>query len=104
MTKKFTRMNPSNRHIGLLDAALTVAAEYGFENLTLSRVAHCAGCSQPLVNHYYGTIDDLKAAVMRAAVRREDHKVLAQGIAAGHPVALEASKALKRRALNSLVN
>jgi ribulose 1,5-bisphosphate carboxylase large subunit-like protein len=46
----------------------------------------------------------LRRAVMRAAVARGDHTVLAQGLAAGDPNAHEAGPKAKRDALEALLS
>lgn len=97
------RMEPVKRRKQLLDAALEVTLEVGIENLTCSKVAECAGCTQQLVSHYYGTRKGLRNAVMRAAIRRKVYRVIAQGVAGQHPLALAAPRDLQKDALNTLI-
>ncbi len=47
----------------ILEAAAAIAAERGFEALTLAQVGERAGCSRGLPSHYFRTKDDLLAAL-----------------------------------------
>lgn len=98
-----SRLEPQERRKQLLDTALEVAESVGFENMTIGKVGRCAGCTQQLVSHYYGTREELRNAVMRAAVRRSVYRVIAQGLANGHPVALAAPRKLQKESLNTLI-
>jgi AcrR family transcriptional regulator len=57
-----------------------------------------AGVSPALVTYYYKTANNLRDAIMRAAVRREDLTVIAQGLLLKHPEALKADIHLRRKA------
>jgi AcrR family transcriptional regulator len=62
------RLPPAERREQLIDAALTIAARKGFENLAFEKVANRAGVTRNLVYHYFpgGRQELLEAAVHRA--------------------------------------
>ena len=62
------RMRPAERRQQLIDAALTIAAKEGHENLAFEKVANRAGVTRNLVYHYFpgGRQELLEAAVHRA--------------------------------------
>lgn len=83
----------------ILDEALRQAEASGYANLTRDQVAHGANCAPGLVSHYFGTMDALRTAVLRAAVQREVLRVVAQGVIAKHFAVRHISRDLKTRAL-----
>jgi AcrR family transcriptional regulator len=62
------RLPPAQRREQLIDAALTIAARHGYENLAFEKVANRAGVTRNLVYHYFpgGRQELLEAAVHRA--------------------------------------
>ena len=88
----------------LMSAALIVAARDGYTRMSRDAIAIEAKCSTGLISKYFGTMPALRRAVMRAAVARGNHTVLAQGLAAGDPNAHEAGPKAKRDALESLLS
>ena len=87
----------------LMGAALAVAARCGYQSMSRDQIAEEAKCSTGLISKYFGTMPQLRRAVMRAAVVRGDRTVLAQGLAAGDPNAHEAGPKAKRDALDALL-
>jgi AcrR family transcriptional regulator len=69
----------------ILNAAVELAQESGYASLTRDAVARRAGVSDGSVSNAFGTVDALKAAVLRAAVARGLVVVIAQGLADKHP-------------------
>lgn len=94
---------PKHIHEVLMTAALATARADGYQRMTRQSVALAAGCSQGQISLVFGTMPQLRRAVMRAAVARGDMVVLAQGLAAGDPVARGASVPVKRLALEALL-
>lgn len=86
----------------ILAAAVTLASTEGLAALTRDGVAHAAGVSNGSVNFYYQTMAYLTARVMRQAVAQQLLSVIAEGIAARHPVACGAPRELRRRAMAHL--
>lgn len=99
-----TRMLPAARKADILTAALAVAAEPGgWAALTRKGVADRAQCAEALVSRYFGTMPQLRRAVMRAAVTSEYIPVIAQGLAAGDKQAQKIRSSLKSLAVLTLV-
>jgi hypothetical protein len=94
-----SRTNPELRYINILCVALERARTVGYNNLTRAVVADAAGVSEALVSHYFGTMTELKEVVMAEAVKRGIVEIVAQGLAAGNPVARAASEEVKASAL-----
>jgi AcrR family transcriptional regulator len=94
---------PTHGRDELMSAALTVAQRDGYRQMSCESVAIEGKCSRGLINKYFGTMLQLRRAVMRAAVVRRNLLVIAQGLAAGDVHANEASTMVKRDALEGLL-
>ena len=86
----------------LIDAAMPLAEQYGYDSVSRSMVAEAAGISESLVSRYW-TAPDFHAALLEAAIVRENLTVLAQGLAARHPVATSAPLELRQAAAATLI-
>jgi AcrR family transcriptional regulator len=96
------RLDPKTRKAQILDAAVRVAERTGTDQLAFKDVANGASVSIGLVIHYFGTMTQLKRAVMREAVRTSVVPIVARGIAVGDPQALKASPPLRNAAAKYL--
>lgn len=96
------RMTPADRKAAILDAAVAAAKKHGFARLRLVHIAEQAECSNALVVSHYGTMAQMRRAVMRAAVKQEILPIIAEGIATRDPVACKAPDSLKEKALATL--
>lgn len=96
------RMNPDDRREMILDAAVRTAKKIGWRNITRDGVAVAAQVSGALVTRYFGDIKSLRTEVMRVAVRDNLHTIVADGLAAQHPVARRAHIETKQKALAHL--
>ena len=96
------RLAPQDRKAAILAAALILAEKQGYQKITRESVATQARVSPALVSHYFNAMDDLRAAVMREAVRVENLAVVLQGITAKDPAISAASTWLKAKAINSM--
>lgn len=67
------RLPPAQRREQLLDAALGIALDRGFHNVTIDGVARAAGVTRPVV---YGLFDD-RAALLSALVDRSEERAMA---------------------------
>ena len=94
---------PIHERDALMAAALTVARREGYRQMSREAIATECKCSPALISKYFGTMPQLRRSVMRAAVVRGDHAVIAQGLAAGDPNAHEATAKAKRDALEGLL-
>lgn len=88
----------------ILAAAMTMATDKGYSNLTRDGVAVTAGVAMGQVNHAFNTMAQLRRAVMRCAIQREILSIVGQGVALGDRVAIAAPDELKKRALASFVS
>ena len=84
----------------ILAAALKVAERTHYAHMTRNAVAVEAGVSGPLVQHYFGTMPQLRRDVMRKAVRDANLLVIAQGLVAGDKHAQAAQEVHKAAALD----
>jgi AcrR family transcriptional regulator len=98
------RVSPKLRTKAIIRAALEVAKEHGYAKITREDVADNAGVSLGLITHYFGTMPQLRRAVMRAAVSQEILEVIAQGLANGDDHAKKAPQDLKIKAVAALAN
>lgn len=96
------RLKPKERRKQILNTAIQLAREKGFESLTRDDIANRAGVSHGLVTHYYNTMTQVRRDVMRAAVRQEILEIIAYGLATSNPHAAKASPELKARAISHM--
>lgn len=82
----------------LLNAAITVAKRSHFGALTRDAVAAEAGVSPASIGHTCGTMTEFRRDIMRYAVQHKIVEVVAHGLAANHPAALNAPPELKQLA------
>ena len=101
--KKRTLLSPEVRSNQILSAAVRVVRDMGWEGLTRDRVAEEAECAVGTINNIYGTMDDLRDAVMTEAINiieNGDHcdeiiKVVSHGLANGDKIAKSAPRMVK---------
>jgi DNA-binding transcriptional regulator YbjK len=99
-----SRANPGLRKDQILNVAIGLAKEQGYHKITRDGVADAAGVSMGLVTRYFGTMKQLKKAVMRAAVKQAIPEIVAQGLANGDDHAKKAPAELKAQAATLLAN
>jgi len=87
----------------LMTAALLVAERDGYQRMSRDAIAQAANCSPTLISRYFGTMPSLRRDVIRAAIARGNHVVLAQGLAARDTHAAKAGPLLKAAALKALM-
>jgi len=95
-------MIQGTRRDQIVRSALELSGVIGYQQITSQSVANRAKCSSALVRLYFDG-PSLKDAVMVAAVETERLRVVAQGMACGHPLALAAPRDLRERAAYSLL-
>lgn len=96
------RLSPEIRAEQILAAALTLAKDVGYTNVTRESVAALAKVSPALISVRIGTMAVFRRKLMRYAVRLECLPVIAQGLSARDPHARKAPEALKLKALAAL--
>lgn len=87
----------------ILQAAVDLAAMHGWQNFTRNEVAERAGVAQGAVHYHYGTMQQLRRAVMGEAVRTRHLRIIAQGLAAGDTRARKAPEDVRRQAVESMM-
>lgn len=95
-----SRLTPRLRKQQLLDIGLLVASDIGYGHLSRVHVATRAKVSPCLINVYFKTIINFRKAILRHAIKRENHIVIAQGLIAHDPIALRVPPALRLKALH----
>lgn len=88
----------------VLEAAVELAIEDGYQHIQRDTVAQRAGCATGTVNLYFGTMTQLKRAVMRYAIANEVDKIIMQGFASGDPQVSKLSDKEKQRVCSLLIN
>lgn len=96
------KLKPNDRRALILSAALTLAAEQGYQRVTREAVGAAAGIAPALISYLFGTMPDFRRDIMRAAVRGRNLAVVAQGLAAGDAHARKAPQDLIEEALSAL--
>lgn len=97
------RFKPAVRKEQIIKAALELAHEHRFDHVSRNMIADKVGVAGPTVQYHFGTMQQLRRALMREALKLEDLKILAQIIAARDPYADKIPSDLKARALATLV-
>ncbi len=97
------RLHPDIRKAEIITAAIKLAQMVGYDNVTRSEIANAAGVANGLVSRYWGTMPQLKRAIMRQAIQKEDLIILVQGLARADINALKAPKHLKEAAIRELM-
>ena len=87
----------------ILDAAFTLAVECGYRGIRRDMIAERAGVAGGTVNLHWREMEYLKSAIMLRAIDEEQLDILAAGMAEGDSTAMKAPKALKVRALQTLL-
>lgn len=93
----------TQRKTELLHAAMIEAKRHGYKNVTRHMIAERACVTPALVPYYFGTMNELRRAIMSEAIRTRELRIVAQGIADGHPKAKRAPEELRREALRLLM-
>ena len=100
--KGHIRLTPDIRREQVVEAALRLAQSKPYWQITRNELADEVGIAGSVVQYHFNTVKQMRRAIMRAAVHREDLTVVAQGIAAQDPHALKADAGLRARAIGTL--
>src|ERR1700749_4848174 len=68
------RMPPQQRREQLIDAALRVIIEQGYEGVSIEAIARIAGVTRPVIYDHFTNL----ASLLQALIRREENYALAQ--------------------------
>jgi len=102
MTAEIERLPGRERKRRLLDAAMPLAEQHGFQTVSRAMVAAAAGVSEALLSRYWSA-PDFRTAMMERAVATANLTVLAQGLIARHPVAMAAPLGLRHAAAAAII-
>ncbi len=97
------RLTPALRRQHILDAAVMLASSGNYLKITRQGIAQTAGIAPTLISHHFGTMIQLRRALMRYAVQNRHLPVIAQGLAARDDQAQKASAELQAAALGTLL-
>ena len=86
----------------ILQTAVSIARASGLTALTRDLLARTANVPNGSINHYFETMDHLRALVIRHAIDNRILRIVGEAVAARHPLARRASVALRIEALASL--
>lgn len=100
---KHKRFKPEVRKEAIAEVALQLAGATHYQQVQRKHVAEALGVTPPAITYHFGTMQQLRRAVMRAAIAAENLGVIAQGLVSKDEHAKKAPEALRRRALESLI-
>ena len=98
------RVDPALRKDHILNAAIVVAIDKGYNKVTRDDIAEAAGVSMGLITHYFTNMNQLRRDIMRTSVKRGIPEIIAQGLTSKDRHALKASKELKTQAAHLIAN
>jgi hypothetical protein len=93
------RVNPKLRRKHVLNAALELAKTKGYNVVTRGDIATCAGVSPGLISHYFKSIEALHVVILKTAIKQDIPEIIAQGLTNRDPIAIQAPKELKNKAI-----
>lgn len=97
------RFKPEIRKEAIIEVALTLAEQTHYRELTRDQIGQPIGITGPAIMYHFGTMQQLRRDIMRAAVKQERLRVIAQGLSCGDVHALKASGELQYRAVAAIV-
>jgi AcrR family transcriptional regulator len=100
---KHKRQKPEVRKEAIVAVALSLAALGHYAQVQRKQIADELGVTPPALTYHFGTMQQLRRAIMRAAIAREELVVIAQGLVAQDEHAKKAPEALRRRAIELAV-
>src|SRR3954447_10005544 len=78
--RKYSRLDPGQRHDQILDAAGVLFAERAYDDVSIEDIARAAGVTRGLVHHYFGGRKDVYIGLLeRLGAEREDRLRPPQG-------------------------
>lgn len=84
-------------------AAMFIAENEGFNNITREAIAQKGGVSTGAVSNAFGTMIKLKRTVMRHAIQDEVLSIIADGLGVRDKTAMKADSHIKKKALQTLM-
>lgn len=98
------RTSPEIRREQILEAAIKLSIKFGYTKITRDKIAEATKTASSLIAKYYPRMQDVKNAVMEAAIKREVVEIIAQGLTLNDPRALKINKSIKRKVMSYIAN
>lgn len=92
-------MKQTDKQQLILTTAVKLAAIQGYMHITREALSDRCGVAPSLVSHYFGTMVQLRRAIIGEAIRTENLAVLLQGIAGKDKRACGISDELRMRVM-----
>ncbi len=96
------KLRAEQRRAQIMAHATRVAIDGFLYDVTADAIAEAVGVKRPTVLYHFGSMQGLRDAVVRTAIRRENLSILAQAIASNDPLVKDINDDLRRRAVLSL--
>lgn len=100
----YIRMKPAIRKQQILDAAVELAVEKGYRNITRKDVAIASKSASGLIGRYFKTVAGLKRAIVETAIEREIMPILAENLSIKGEETKSLSPELKEKVILYLTN
>ena len=102
--KRAKRTPPDERRENILNAAIKLSIEIGYNKITRDKIAKLTNVTSSLIAYYYPRMSHVRNAVMNAAIEREIVEILAQGNKLNPPRALKIDRMAKQKVMSYLSN
>jgi len=96
-------MSTESRRNQILAVALKLAESDHYQSITREQIAFKADTATGTISRVFGSMVDLRDAIIERAVEEECLAVIGQGIAGSNWAALSAPKSLRKKALATLI-
>lgn len=98
------RLKPDERKQQIVTAAVELAIlNGGYKNITRDGIAALANCSMGLINHYFGTVEELKDEVIKQAIDLAIPELIAEAILDKSPLVDNIHEDLRTKAATSIL-
>lgn len=97
-------MKKSTHKDAILNAAVGLAKERPYYQLTQSDVCKAAACSKGLVTYHFESMGELYNAIVEYARRNEILRILGDAIAQRHPIVQQIPQSIRVAAIRELTN
>ena len=93
------RLKPDERKQQIITAAVELAIlKGGYKNITRDDIAGLANCSMGLINHYFGTVEELREEVIKQAIALVIPEIIVEALLDKSPLVENLPDELKIRA------
>lgn len=99
---KKERLTQEQRKKQILETAMCIAEEKGYQSITRQEIADRIGIAPSYVNFYFNTARVMKDAVLTEAIRTENLRIVAQA-SLTKDTSWEISSELRKKAINYIL-